>query len=604
MTTPTASQALPHWDMTTIFPSLSSPEFEAAFSAIVASIDDLNALFDRHNVAQHDPVPLDNATLLAFDDVLQHWNAFLENYRTISAYIHSFLSIDTRDNLAQTRVSELEGQSVRVTLLGNRFTAWVGSLDVEALISRSKQAAEHAYFLHRTQESARHMMSPAEETLAAELHPSGGGGWEKLHSSYTSQITVPIESPTGATILPMSMVRHLAFDPDRDVRRRAYEAEIAAWKRSEVPVAAALNGVKGETITLSSKRRWPSVLDETLFASNIDRQTLDAMMEAARESFPDFRRYLKAKARALGLPKLAWYDVSAPVGEGVQVWEYDDATRFIVQQFGSYSQRMGDFAARAFRENWVDAEPRPGKRDGAFCMPVRLDESRVFTNYKSTYGGMSTLAHELGHGYHNMNKADRTPLQKSTPMTLAETASIFCETIVRHAALKDATPAEQLSILEASLQDSFQVVVDITSRFLFESRIIDKRRERELTADEFCAIMLDAQRETYGDGLDDNLHPFMWAVKPHYYRVGLAFYNFPYMFGLLFGLGLYAQYLQDPEPFKRNYDDLLASTGLDDAAGLASRFGIDIRTTAFWRSSLDVIRADIDEFDGLIASAK
>ncbi|HST03898.1 MAG TPA: M3 family oligoendopeptidase [Chloroflexia bacterium] len=598
----TATKTLPHWDMTSIFPSLSSPEFEAAFQSVVDTIDDLNTLFDRYDVAQHDPVSLDNATLLAFDDVLQHWNAFLDHYRTVSAYIHSFLATNTRDNLAQTRFSELQGQSVRVTLLGNRLTAWIGSLDLDALIARSKQAADHAYFLHRTQESARHMMSPAEETLAAELYPSGGGGWEKLHSSYTSQIIVPVDSPDGTKDLPMSMVRNLAFDPDRDVRRRAYEAELAAWKRSEVPVAAALNGVKGESITLSSKRGWPSVLDETIFDSNIDRQTLDAMMEAAHESFPDFRRYLKAKARALGLPVLSWYDIFAPVGEAVQVWEYGDATRFIVEQFGSYSGRLGDFAARAFRENWVDAEPRPGKRDGAFCMAVRLDESRVFTNFKSSYGGMSTLAHELGHGYHNMNKADRTSLQKATPMTLAETASIFCETIVRHAALKDATPAEQLYILEASLQDSCQVVVDITSRFLFEGRAIDKRRERELTSDEFCALMLDAQRETYGDGLDQNaLHPFMWAVKPHYYRVGLAFYNFPYMFGLLFGLGLYAQYKQDPEPFKRNYDDLLSSTGLDDAAGLASRFGIDIRTTAFWRSSLDIIRADIDKFEGLVS---
>ena len=599
MTTPT--QTLPHWDMTPIYPSLSSPEFESAFHSVVTSIDDLNALFDRYNIAQRDPAPLDDATVQAFDDVLQHWNAFLENYQTVSAYIHAFLATNTRDNLAQTRFSELQGQSVRVTLLGTRLTAWIGSLDVDALIARSKQAADHAFFLRRAQESARHLMSPAEETLAAELYPSGGGGWEKLHSSYTSQITVPIESAIGTSDLPMSMARNLAFDRDRDVRRRAYEAELAAWKRSEVPIAAAFNGVKGESITLSRKRGWPSVLDETLFDSNIDRQTLDAMMEAAHEAFPDFRRYLKAKARVLGLPNLAWYDIFAPVGDAVQVWEYDDATRFIVEQFGSYSSRLGDFAARAFRENWVDAEPRLGKSDGAFCMPIRRDESRVFTNYKSSYGGMSTLAHELGHGYHNMNKADRTSLQKSTPMTLAETASIFCETIMRHAALKDATRDEQISILEASLQDSCQVVVDITSRFLFEGRAIDKRRERELTPDEFCALMLDAQREAYGDGLDQSaLHPFMWAVKPHYYGVSLAFYNFPYMFGLLFGLGLYAQYRQDPEPFKRNYDDLLSSTGLDDAADLASRFGIDIRTTAFWRSSLDIVRADIARFESLV----
>jgi oligoendopeptidase F len=143
-------------------------------------------------------------------------------------------------------------------------------------------------------------------------------------------------------------------------------------------------------------------------------------------------------------------------------------------------------------------------------------------------------------------------------------------------------------------------VVDITSRFLFESRLFEKRRERELTVDELCDLMLDAQKETYGDGLDQTkLHPYMWAVKPHYYRVGLSFYNFPYMFGLLFGLGLYAQYRQDPDTFRRSYDDLLSSTGMDDAATLAARFGIDTRTTAFWRSSLDIVRADIDEFERL-----
>jgi oligoendopeptidase F len=262
---------------------------------------------------------------------------------------------------------------------------------------------------------------------------------------------------------------------------------------------------------------------------------------------------------------------------------------------------MGDFAGRAFREQWIDAEPRNGKRDGAYCMPIRRDESRVFTNYKPSYGGVSTLAHELGHAYHNMIRSERTTLQKTTPMALAETASIFCETIIRHAAMQTASPQDQITILAESIQDSCQVVVDISSRFIFESRLFDKRRERELTIDELCALMLDAQKETYGDGLDQTkLHPYMWAVKPHYYRVGLSFYNFPYMFGLLFGLGLYAQYRQDPEAFQRNYDDLLSSTGMDDAATLAARFGIDIRTPAFWRSSLDIIRADIAEFERLV----
>jgi oligoendopeptidase F len=234
-------------------------------------------------------------------------------------------------------------------------------------------------------------------------------------------------------------------------------------------------------------------------------------------------------------------------------------------------------------------------------MPMRRDESRILANYTPAYGGVSTLAHELGHGYHNVQMAARTQVQKRTPMTLAETASIFCETIVRDGALREAegVPEAQLEILEGSLQTAFGVSVDILSRFLFESRLLERRRQRELSVGELCDLMLDAQHETYGDGLDgDSLHPYMWAMKPHYYSVA-SFYNFPYTFGLLFGLGLYTRYRQDPDEFRSGYDELLSSTGLADAATLAARFGIDVRAPEFWRSSLDLVRADIDRFDQL-----
>ena len=229
--------------------------------------------------------------------------------------------------------------------------------------------------------------------------------------------------------------------------------------------------------------------------------------------------------------------------------------------------------------------------------------SRVFANFKPAFGGVSTLAHELGHGYHNLNLAQRTMLQRSHPMTLAETASIFCETIVRQAALKKANRQEQIAILEASIQGSCQLVVDISSRFLFEQRLFARREQRELAVDELNNLMLETQRETYGDGLDETLlHPYMWAVKTHYYSTGRSFYNYPYMFGLLFGLGLYARYQQDPEQFKQGYDDLLSSTGLADAATLAARFDIDLRSEAFWNASLDIICADIAAFTTIIRS--
>ena len=595
------TQTLPHWDMTTIYPSLKSPEFAQGYTRVVQDINDLAELFDLHFVMEQPPIAVDAAVVRTFEMITERYNVVLDVTRTLSAYISCFVTKNSQDDLALAMMSELQQSLVRLSQLGTRFTAWIGSHDVNALFEQSELARDHAYVLHRAKQEASYLMSPAEEALAAALNESSGTAWARLHGDITSQLTVPIELAGRTQELPMSMIRNLAFEADRDVRRRAYEAELEGWKRVALPLAAALNSIKGQVNLLARRRGWESPLEASLFASSIDRRTLDAMLSAARASFPDFRRYLQAKAHALGLPRLTWYDLFAPVGQSERVWEFDEAANFIMEQFGTYSERLSQFAARAFREHWIDAEPRAGKRDGAYCTSLRGDESRVFANYKPAFGGMSTLAHELGHGYHNLNLAHRTMLQRHLPMTLAETASIFCETIIRHAALRRADRQEQIAILEASLQDSCQVVVDITSRFLFEQHVFERRSQRELSIGELNNLMLDAQHETYGDGLDESLlHPYMWAMKPHYYSAGRSFYNYPYMFGLLFGLGLYARYQQDSETFKRGYDDLLSSTGLADAATLAARFGIDLHAEEFWHASLDILRSDIDQFEKLV----
>jgi pepF/M3 family oligoendopeptidase len=592
---------LPHWDMTNIFPALDSPEFEQGFARAVERVNALGQLFDEQRVRRNPDAVTDDAVVRAFDAVMTHYNATLDEITTLMAYIQSFVATDSWDALAQAKLSALQLHLVTLSKLETRFTAWLGSLDVERLIEQSQIAKAHEYALRRAKIQAAHQMSPVEEDLAAELNLTGGAAWSRLHGNVSSQILVEIELNGETKTLPMSALRNLAFDARREVRARAYRAELAAWEKHAVPLAAALNSIKGQMNTLAARRHWASPLDEAIFDAAIDRATLDAMLTAAREAFPVFRRYLRAKAHALGLERLAWYDIFAPLGANTRAWEYADARDFILTHFGTYSEKMQGLGRRAFDENWIDAEPRAGKRDGAFCMHVRADESRVLTNYKSAYDGVSTLAHELGHAYHNLVKADRTAVQRSTPMTLAETASIFCETIVRQAALKEANPQERLAILENSLQDSCQVVVDITSRFLFEQRVFEGRRAREWSIPELCALMTDAQKETYGSGLDETqLHPYMWAVKPHYYRDSLAFYNFPYMFGLLFGLGLFAQYQANPAEFKKGYDDLLSSTGMADAGTLAARFGFDIRQPDFWRASLGTIEKEIEQFEAAV----
>lgn len=586
--------------MSVVYPGLESPEFQAGFARVLADIQELAQLFDACAVQKQEAPDTNDETIRHFETVLQRYNEVLAENKTLNTYIACFVTTNTFDTLAQARMSELQQAGVTLSQLGTRFTAWIGSLDVETLIARSHSARTHTFMLRKAKTQAAHLMPPAEENLASELNVSGGTAWEKLHGDVTSQLVVALDVQGQPKELPMSMVRNLAYESDRETRRRAYEAELTGWQKVSVPLAAAMNSIKGEVNTLSRRRGWPSPLAASLLDNNIDQQTLDAIMTAARESFPDFRRYLNAKAHALGLSRLAWYDLFAPVGGEERVWTFNEATSFIVEQFGAYSPRLSDFAARAFREQWIDAEPRAGKVDGAYCTWLRKDESRVFANFKAAFGGVSTLAHELGHAYHNLNLAQRTVLQRATPMTLAETASIFCETIISHAALRTVGPQEQIAILEESLQGSCQVVVDITSRFLFEQRVFERRKARELSVDELNTLMLEAQRETYGDGLDeDALHPYMWAMKPHYYDSHYSFYNYPYMFGLLFGLGLYARYTRDPETFKKGYDALLSSTGLADAATLAAQFGIDIRSADFWRSSLDIVREDIARFEEL-----
>ncbi len=601
----TTASTLPHWDMTVVYPGLDSAEFAEGFRAVQASIARLRNLFDAEQINAGPARPMDDATVERAERMVQRLNAVLTEVHTLSRYLAAFRSTDSRNTEAQARWSELEQHLVLLAQLSTRFTAWIGTLDGEALIAQSELAAAHAFTLREARLRAAHLMAPAEEALASELNVTGGAAWEKLYDTLTSQLTLSLELNGQTQELPMSVVRNQAYAADRDLRQRAYEAEIAGWQRVAPSLAAALNSIKGQVNALSRRRGWVSPLDETLFQTRIDRETLEVMLQAAREAFPDFRRYLELKARALKLPRLAWYDLFAPLGSGGRAWTFNDATAFIVEQFGAYSPKMRDFAARAFREHWIDAEPRPGKEGGGFCMWLRRDESRILVNFSASYNGMSTLAHELGHGYHNLNLAQRTPLQRSTPMTLAETASIFCETLVKHAALQHASPAEQLEIIEASLQGNCQVTVDITSRFLFEQGVFERRQQRELSIDELCQIMLDSQRETYSDGLDAAaLHPYMWAAKPHYYSSDRSFYNFPYMFGLLFGLGCYARYQRDPDEFRRGYDDLLSSTGLADAATLAARFGIDLHAPDFWRGSLDVIRGDIARFQALIEASE
>ena len=582
---------LPHWNVTDVFPAIGSREYSAAREELGADLTRLTALSAAHDGRAGDDKHVDDATAAAFDEVLAETNAVMERVRLLSGYVSAYVTTDARDDLAQGELSQLQAELSQLARLRSRFDAWVASLGGDELTARSPAAADHAYPLQRSTLRAAHQMSEAEEGLLADLSLTGSTAWQRLYGTFTSQLAVTVHDE----VMPMSRVRGLAYDADGKVRQAAYEAELAAWQANEVPIIAALNAIKGEAATVNRRRGWADDLEPALVANGVDRATLDAMQTAVVDALPDFRRYLRAKAEVLGRSRgLPFFDLFAPLGDGdARAWA--DATDAVRSTFATYSPELEGLARRAVDEEWIDAEPRDGKRDGAFCMGLTQDRSLVLLNFDGSFRSVQTLAHELGHAYHNVTLAQRTPLQRQLPMALAETASIFCETIMVHHGLATAAEHERLALIEGDLQSACQVVVDIHSRFLFERAFCEARAKRTVSAAEACQLMLDAQDATYGDGLDPDLrHPYMWAAKPHYYSS--AFYNWPYTFGLLFGVGLYARYTEDPDRFRDGYDDLLSSCGLASAADLADRFGIDVRSRDFWAASLRVLQDRIDTF--------
>lgn len=587
---------LPRWDTASLFPGLASRAYADASERLGADVERLAALFDRHGVGGGEPADATAGDIAALDDVLGATNAVLEQLRLLEAFVHALVTTDADDTAAAAEQARLDGLGATLEVLAARRDAWIARLGAGALAGASPTASEHGYLLQRSGEAAEHLLSDGEEALAAELRLTGGLAWARLWGELTSRLTGTLEGET----VPATVLRGRAEDPERAVREAAWRAEQEAWESISTPAAACLNGIKGEAVTMNQRRGWPDALAPALWANGIDRAVLDAMQAAVVASFPDFRRFLRAKAALLGAPgALAWWDLVAPVpGEAAISWA--QASTAVEEAFSSYSPQLRSLARRAFDERWVDAGPRAGKRGGAFCMPVRGAESRVLMNFSGSWDSASTLAHELGHAYHNTNLASRPALARTTPMALAETASIFCETLMTAAALDAADETARLALLNVDLQGACQVVVDIHSRFLFESAVFERRRSGLVAVPELCELMRSAQAETYGDGVDPaTYHPWMWVLKPHYYFPEAHFYNWPYTFGLLFGLGLFARYQEDADAFRADYDDLLASTGSAPAAELAGRFDIDITDEGFWTSSLDVVRARIEEFVAL-----
>lgn len=576
------------WNLDVIYKGLDDPQYEADMKAVEELIDAFGTAVKEADKAED-----------CVEKILLMEEELVLKSSRLGLYLSLRQSVDAEDGavMAQdSRLMKMLSKASPYTAAADKIFARIE--DVDALAEKSEVVKEYAFLLKQAKENAKYLLSDDVEEMISAMDMTGGSAWDQLQSFLTSTVKVEYDGKE----LTLSEVRNLAYSADENVRKAAYEAELACYEKIQDSVAFSLNNIKNQVTFLCHKRGYESPLDMTLKQSRMTRETLDAMLSAIEEYLPVFRKYLRKKGELLGHKNgLPFYDLFAPLGKMEKKYTVEEAKEYLLQCFETFTPEMSGMMQEAFDNEWIDFYPRKGKRGGAFCAGVAgMKQSRILTNYDGNFGAISTLAHELGHAFHNRQTEENRALNQDYSMPVAETASTFNETHLGHYALASATPEEKLSLLENDLMEKTQCIVDIYSRYLFESAVFEQSQSKFLMAEDLKELMLDAQRKAYGDGLDENyMHPYMWVCKGHYYSSGLSFYNFPYAFGNLFAVGLYNMFLEEGESFVPKYKAMLKATPTCTIEEAGAMVGIDLTDKKFWEGSLALIAKDIEAFCAL-----
>lgn len=581
------------WSLEVLYSGFEDEKFLADYAAVDGKIAEYQA-FAESLGSEGERETVKKALLMdeAFDELVSDLFSFCSLRQSVD-------TSDTESVSYMGRLMQKMGDVTKATTLVEKYIAKIE--DMDAVIGDDELLLAYSDRLHKIQKDAKHMLSEDVEEALARMDVSGASAWSDLQSYLTSSVEVEYNGEKTT----LSAIRNKAYEADAVTRKEAYEAEIKAYDKIKDAIAYSLNSIKLQDITVSKMRGYASPLDKVLYRSRMERATLDALLDAMKEYMPNFQSYLRAKAEALGHKNgLPWYDLFAPMGNNNKKYTVEESKEYLMGIFKEFNPHMAEIIDRAYEEEWIDFFPRNGKVGGAFCASLDSKKQfRVLTNFDGSFSDISTLAHELGHGYHDFMIFDNRPLNTSYSMPVAETASTFNENVVmNHAIANASSDDEKLSLLEGQLSDVTQIICDIYSRFLFESRVVENRGENFMFADELCKIMLEAQKEAYGDGLDHEvLHPYMWACKSHYYSAGLGFYNFPYAFGGLFARGLYEKYKQEGSAFLEKYDYMLKETPVRSVEDVAKICDIDLTKKEFWLMSLHSYDEAIAEYKRLVA---
>lgn len=618
---------IPRWNLNSLYPSLNSNEYKKDLAELEKTFSEIHELLnaDKNDFSQW----LNNYINLLNKEV------FL--FKTLSAYAYIIYSTDTTNQVYMNNLNLMEKYESQSIQLSIRFSSILAENknSLEEFYKKYPEKKEYEYVLNEIIEEKNHQMSAKEEELASKMSHTGANAWSLLQE----QIISNLQDENGKTF---NELRNDANEADPELRKSSWEKEIALLTQNRIAFAAALNNLKGEKITLNENRGWKEGIDNALFNSRLSKKTLDALIGAIEDSLPIWRKYLQAKAALLRAsnstvsksagtkehPGIAFYDLFAPISEPKALgntdskesliskkWTFKEACDYVLKEYYSFSKNMGDFAKNAMENEWIDAQVRPGKVGGAYDEDFpKGHQSRILSNFTGTFSDIITLAHELGHAFHFSCMKDKAPVFFNYPMTLAETASTFAETIVKQDMIANSQDFDQMRILDLDLTDTSQVLVDILCRYYFEESVFQARKSSELTADDFCRLMQEAQEKSYGNGLNDERnednsnyterHDYMWAVKSHYYITSLDFYNFPYAFGQLFAAGLYQRAKKEGPEFAKTYEELLSLTGNQSCEDLCKKAGFDITNKDFWKSGIDMYAKEVEKYCNFVEKIK
>jgi pepF/M3 family oligoendopeptidase len=585
------------WNLDNIYTSFDSKDFNNDMKELekyIEHIKNLNINSWRN----------DENSGVRIEEFLKFYNEYKKIYSKISTYACLIMNADFENIVAANVFDQVENKNSELTEVLVSFSRWIGNIEnLDEIIGKTEYLLEHKFYLKELLLKSKYLLSEKEEAVISKMKNSGARAWEKYYMELIGTTTKDITINENIESLTLSELKNMAYDKESSVRKAAYFKEIDLCKGMSKACARCINGISGEALTIYEMKGYNSPLEKVLINSRMDFETLNVMISAIRESVPIFNKFYEKKAQVLGhKSKLPFYDVYAPIGNSNRKVSYWEAKDLIVSSFEKFSSELSDFSKKAFDNRWIDAEPRKGKGNYGLELDIfPIQEGRIMTNFNKKFIDVSILAHEIGHAYHGSKVYNQTMLNTEYPTPIAETASVFCETILNNQLIKKLPTNEALTILESSISDTLYYLVDFYGRYLFENKLFERRKAGALSVEELNELMVNCMKEAYGDSIEaETIHPYMWMNKPGYFMTGNEFLNFPYSFGVLFSKGLYAQFIKNEKIFVKQYDEFLSATSTKNIVDVAKIMNIDVHSIDFWRNSLKLIESDIEKFINIV----